>query len=128
MLKPLPCSVERACRPRAISSSSERAAGDQDAELIAAHPVGRPWPLDGGHQRRRRAAQQHIAGAVAEGVVVALEAVEIEHHERRGWPRPARWIASSRSSINRRRLPSPVERVGRSPRASGACSMRTFSL
>ncbi len=78
-------------------------------ELVAAEPVGRAVarrPLDEGRSEPR---EHHVAGAVTEAVVVALEAVEIEEGERRGLVRRGpREAASSRSSISRRRLPRPV--------------------
>ena len=65
-----------------------------DAELVAAGPVGAAAELgDRVGERRAEAQQQRVAGEVAEGVVVVLEAVEVEHrqHDRRlggGGPDP----------------------------------------
>jgi hypothetical protein len=62
--------------------------GGQDAELVAAKAVGGRAPL--GHlgiQRARQSDQQGVAGGVAKGVVVGLEAVEVEQQQQQ---RPAR--------------------------------------
>ena len=56
----------------------------QEAELIAAEAIGPPVVADRRAQGGPEPGQQRIAGSVAEGVVVALEAVEIEEHERLG--------------------------------------------
>ncbi len=57
-------------------------AGSQHAELIAAKPVGLAASGDGCRERGAKSRQEHVAGGVAEAVVIALEAVEIEDHER----------------------------------------------
>ena len=48
---------------------------EQDAELVASHPVGGSVPGDAGAQLVAQPFQQGVARGVAEGVVVALEAV-----------------------------------------------------
>ena len=55
---------------------------EQDAELVAAEPVGDAAIADTVGQLRGEAHEQRVAGDVAEGVVVGLEAVEVEEHER----------------------------------------------
>ena len=37
---------------------------------------------DSGRERSAKPGEQHVAGGVTEAVVVGLEAVEVEHHER----------------------------------------------
>ena len=82
-MKPLPC-----------SASADRGAGDdritggkaslkQDAELIAAQAVGRPVAQDRSRQGMAQVRQELVSGAVAEGVVVVLESVQVEEGERR---------------------------------------------
>jgi hypothetical protein len=58
----------------------------EHAELVAAHPVGGPAGGHRGLQACGEAGQQRVAGGVAEGVVVGLEAVEVEdrQHDRAG--------------------------------------------
>jgi hypothetical protein len=53
----------------------------QYAELVAADPVGPALPVDLPGQGGAQARQQGVAGGVAEGVVVRLEAVEIAQHQ-----------------------------------------------
>ena len=57
--------------------------GQQDAELVAAHPERGVAAADL-REPRAEAAQQQVAGRVAEGVVVGLEAVEVEQREHGG--------------------------------------------
>ena len=54
---------------------------EQDAELVAAETVGAAVAGDGGLEVGAEALQERIAGHVAEGVVVLLEAVEVEERE-----------------------------------------------
>ncbi len=53
-----------------------------DGELVAAEPRQHVIGAHGGFQPLRHLAQQRIAGAVAEGIVDVLEAVEVEHQDR----------------------------------------------
>ena len=53
----------------------------QDAELVAAHPVGRATAGDEAAELLAEASEQGISGGMAEGIVVVLEAVEVEHGE-----------------------------------------------
>ena len=55
----------------------------QGAELVTAQPVGPPAGNRRG-QSRAEPGQQGVAGRVAEAVVVALEAVEVEHDQAEG--------------------------------------------
>jgi len=55
--------------------------GGQDAELVAAEPVGAAAKAHGGRQRGTEPGQQGVPGWMPEGVVVGLEAVEVEQHE-----------------------------------------------
>ena len=116
MLKPSPCSL-RALRRRRRSWRDRRSSApvEQQAELVAAEPVG---AADGG-QRGREPAQQRVAGGVAEGVVVVLEAVEVEEDER---VRPC-GRGLSRSSTSARRLGSSVS-LSVSPRRGRRRSSR----
>ena len=59
-------------------------AGEQHAELIAPDPVGGSVLADGLAQRVSEAGQQLVSRRMAEGVVVVLEAVEVEEEQRRG--------------------------------------------
>jgi hypothetical protein len=54
---------------------------DQCAELVATEPVNRPLALDRGGEAFAHATKQQVALWMAEGVVVALESVEVEHDE-----------------------------------------------
>ena len=64
---------------------------------------------DRGVEVGAQALQERIAGRVAEGVVVLLEAVEVEEREACAGRRPSpASAASSRSRISARRLASPV--------------------
>ena len=49
-----------------------------DAELVAAHPVGVAAPRDEAREVVAEPAEQRVAGGVAERVVVLLEAVQVE--------------------------------------------------
>ena len=53
----------------------------QDAELVAAHPVRRATAGDEAVELLAEAREQRIAGGMAEGIVVVLEAVQVEHGE-----------------------------------------------
>ena len=84
-------------------------ARSQHTEFVAAHAVGGATSADCVQQRRAEARQQDIAGAVPIGVVVALESVEVEQHERVRCrvPEPASATAA-RSDLSCRRLGNPV--------------------
>ena len=79
------------------------APSSEQAELVAAEPVGAP-PTRG--QRGREPAQQRVAGRMAERVVVVLEAVEVEEDERVRASRVRSAARGRRSSA--RRLGSSV--------------------
>ena len=81
---------------------------DQRAELVAAQPVGAARPGDGVGEPRGQPHEQLVAGGVAEGVVVLLEAVEVEEEQRARRPRLASASCSSRSASRLRRFFSPV--------------------
>ena len=81
-----------------VAGLGERGRGDRDglralavlvagehAELVAAHPVRGATALHRAAERHSQAVQQRVAGRMAEGVVVLLEAVEVEEAEN---PRP----------------------------------------
>ena len=50
----------------------------EHAELVATHPVRDPHRSRGGRKLCREAGEQGIAGGMSEGVVVRLEAVQVE--------------------------------------------------
>ena len=54
---------------------------DEDAELVAAEPVGRAAAGDAPAQPFAEPVEQRVAGGVAERVVVGLEAVEVEQQQ-----------------------------------------------
>ena len=106
--------AERTGDAEALAVLGERAGGatddrlgdlvagrEQRAELVAAHPVGAAAALQvvlkGGAQPH----EQRVAGGVAEGVVVLLEAIEVEEHEHQ---RVA--VVGSRESMPRARAPA----------------------
>ena len=64
-----------------------RAGVGQHAELVAAEAIGAPVGLNAALECLAQAREQRVAGKVAEGVVVVLEAVEVEEQEHRrvGW-------------------------------------------
>ena len=66
---------------------------DEDAELVAAEPVGRSAARDAPAQPVAEPVEQRVAGAVAERVVVGLEAVEVEQQEEPPGGVPARRTA-----------------------------------
>ena len=79
--KPSPSSLSASCSS-AWASSAGRRFEEQDAELVAAEPGRDPAALARGRELAAEAPQQRIAGGMAEGVVVALEAVEIGERQR----------------------------------------------
>src|SRR5213079_1017047 len=68
-----------------LQSAGDDATVDQDQELVAAEAVGGGRWLNGRLQASAQHRQHLVPGRVAEGVVVALEAVEVEedHGQRR---------------------------------------------
>ena len=76
--KPSPRSVSAA---RTSVAAPSAATVEQRAELVAAHPVGPAVADDRRREPAAEAVQERVAGRVAEGVVVALEAVEVAQHE-----------------------------------------------
>jgi hypothetical protein len=79
--------------------------GREQAELVAAEAVYGAGPPGDLRELRAEAREECVARGMSEGVVVALEAVEVEDEEGR-----CRVLASrySRSVTRRRRLPRPV--------------------
>ena len=78
----------------------------EDAELVAAHPVRR---AAAGHEAGELLAEpgeQHVAGGMAEEIVVLLEAVQVE--QRRGHAAPCPRAVAVRSSSSFRRFARPV--------------------
>ena len=59
---------------------------EQDAELIAAPPADRVPDTDAGGEARRDLLEEQVARDVSEGVVDALEPVEVEVQHREGSP------------------------------------------
>ena len=68
---PSPSSVSAATPSFNDSSSPSPRVGDEDAELVAAHPEGLPVPAGRAAQPRREPHEQRVAARMAEGVVVA---------------------------------------------------------
>jgi hypothetical protein len=54
---------------------------EQDAELIATHAIGSPMWLYGAPEPVAQPHQQRVARGMPEGVVVALEPVEVIEHQ-----------------------------------------------
>ncbi len=79
--KPGPCSESAATLACTSASIVLGGVAQEHAELVAAHPVGGAVGGDDRPQLVAEARQQGVAGGVAEGVVVALEAVEVVQHE-----------------------------------------------
>ena len=63
------------------SIRSRRPEIEDDAELVATETVGGVVGTDPGRETAAEAAKQRVAGRVPEGVVVGLEAVEVEERE-----------------------------------------------
>ena len=87
-----------------------------DAELVAAEAVGVAARADAPRRLRAEPRQQRVAGGVAEGVVVALEAVEVEQQRARGLAASPR-EAALEVAHQRAAVAEAGERVGRAPRA-----------
>ena len=112
-------------RRRAASTRSSEARLEQRAELVAAHAEDGPARAEVLAQVAAQAGQQDVAGGVAEGVVVVLEAVEVEQREHERGLGTASASASSRARVSARRLPSPVS-ASVSASSREARSMPTF--
>ena len=80
-LEALAALVQRRGAGRENGVDAVAAGRDQHAELVAAEPVGVADVADSLGQPRREPHQQAVAGGVAEGVVVLLEAVEVEQEQ-----------------------------------------------
>ena len=80
MAKPSPCSVRARGAVGALRDGI-RSDAEQHAELVAAHAVGRAGADDVLAELGSEALQQGVAGRVAVGVVVVLEAVEVEERQ-----------------------------------------------
>ena len=81
MRKPSPSSLS-ASRTSACASSAGDLAEEQDAELVPAKPSRDPAALARRRELAAEPPQQRVAGGMAEGVVVALEAVQIGERQR----------------------------------------------
>ena len=80
-MKPSPRSVSarRGARDDRVGDLVARV--EQRAELVAAHPERAAAAGQVGREVAAEADEQRVARRVAEGVVVVLEAVEVEEHE-----------------------------------------------
>ena len=74
--------AERLDRARDDRVEAAELAVEQETELVPAEAVGGAAALDRAGQRAAEPREQRVAGAVAERVVVGLEAVEIEEQQR----------------------------------------------
>ena len=86
--------------------------GHEHAELVAAHPERAADALDGAGEAAAEVLDQHVAGDVAEDVVVGLEAVEVEQRE---LPRaPGRGLVErvGQRAHQRAAVAEPGQRVG----------------
>ena len=81
IVNPSPCSLSAATARRDQRASSSSAPVDA-AGRTRRRRAGRRGRAGDGVSARREALQQRVAGGVAEGVVVLLEAVEVEERER----------------------------------------------
>ena len=98
--------ARRARRLRRPRSRPRRCRLGEQAELVAAEPV-RSAPVRAASELAAEPREQRVAGGVAEGVVVALEAVEVEEKQR---PRAGPGVAASALEVRHQRatFPSPV--------------------
>ena len=78
--KPSPWSASARTAPATMASASDVLRA-QDAELVAAHPVRRAAAGDEAGELLAQPGEQHVAGGMAEEIVVLLEAVEVEQGE-----------------------------------------------
>src|SRR5918999_662580 len=76
---PMSCS----CPASAMRSSDSPLGPSEHAELVAAEAVGSAPRLDDPLESASEADEQRVARGMAEGVVVTLETVEIEHQDDR---------------------------------------------
>ena len=109
MVNSSPTSLSACAAPAMTSSRRSALDGQHGAELVAAQPVGLAVGRDRSGQLGSEAGEQGVAGGMAEGVVVALEAVEVEEHQQ------------ARSPLGRGREPC---RPGRRP-SCGGCPVRS---
>ena len=86
----------------------------QDAELVAAEAIRTPVALDTAVERLPEAREERVAGEMAEGVVVALEAVEVEEQEHGGVRGPA-----GRATLEVDHEPAPVGQAGQAVAGRG---------
>ena len=107
-VKPSPRSASAAAQRRRVVGVGGRGV-EQEAELVAADAGRRARGADG-RRELGRGGEQRVAGGVAEGVVVALEAVEVEEPRarlaRRGRRQLAREVVHERAPVRQ-----PGERV-----------------
>ena len=76
---------------------------EQRAELVAAHPIRTRRRPDGGLKSRSESCQERVPGGVTEGVVVALEAVQVEQNEHLGNPFELRQILEQPATVSEAR-------------------------
>ena len=111
--------ADRRVDPEALALLAQRLAGAHErgggalgghehAELVAAHPERAADALHRAGQPAAEVLDQHVAGDVAEDVVVGLEAVEVEQRE----PPRAPAAASSSASDERAHQRAPVAEAG----------------
>jgi len=80
---------------------------NDQAELVAAEPVCPFGSRHHGGKLRAEAGEQRISGGMAEGVVVPLEAVEVEDHQQAAWR-----VRSVEQAIEIRQEPSAISETG----------------
>ena len=73
--------------------------GQDDRELVAAHPVGDVRAASGGPDRLGQGLQALVAGLVAVGVVDRLEVVEVEQDQRQRHPGAAHALQLARDVL-----------------------------
>ena len=108
----LPRSVSADAALASSRSCAREPAVQQHAELVAAEAIGPPAGTDRRAQRGSDSSQQGIAGGVTEAVVVALEAVEIEEHQRGRAPAPSVLHGVLEVLHQPAPVPQPAQRVG----------------
>ena len=109
MRKPSPCSCRSSLcggRERLPVRGLDRG---EHAELVAADPVDLAAVADAGGELLREPREQGVARRVAEGVVVGLEAVEVEEHEHGGGAAGERRLEVDHQLAP---VPDPGQRVG----------------
>ena len=80
-MKPSPCSVSADAAPAMIGSATSPPGSNSAQNSSPPMRYARPAPRQVGREVRAQPHEQRVAGGVAEGVVVVLEAVEVEEHE-----------------------------------------------